>query len=171
MWCKVLSRNCLHQSINLLQRGLDQGLVSVHITEASIPGAAHPAGAFMNNWCCSDRLETPLFLYFYMKAITVLIDIYAAGRSETIKCICCSFRGSLFALSIRGTHALHIMWFKPWTLDWSLEQLEVEVIGLQLVTLSCRRFVNWRELVTSTFACILWKWVTVLVPIPGHVWP
>ena len=144
VWCKVLSRNCLHQSINLLQRGLDQGLVSVHITEASIPGAAHPAGAFMNNWCCSDRLETPLFLYFYMKAITVLIDIYAAGRSETIKCICCSFRGSLFALSIRGTHALHIMWFKPWTLDWSLDTAQEEHVCLQPCTGLYRAVGSWR---------------------------
>ncbi len=104
MWCRVLSRKCLQEwvkssrPINLLQPGFDRGLVSVHITEASIPGAAQPTEAFMNNWCCSDWMETLLCLYFYMKAITVFIDIYAARRSETTKCTCYSFGGSLFAL-------------------------------------------------------------------------
>ena len=150
VWCRVLSRKCLHQRvesnqpINLLQPGLDQGLVSVHITEASIPGAAHTTGAFMNNWCWSDRMETPLFLYFYMKAITVLIDIYAAGRSETTKCICYSFRGSLFALSIGGTYALHITWFQPRTLDQSEDTAEDEHVCLQPCTGLYRGVGSWR---------------------------
>lgn len=103
VWRRVLSRKCLQKwvkssrPINLLQPGLDRGLVSVHITEASIPGAAWPTGAFMNNWCCSDWMETLLCFYFYMEAITAFIDIYAVERSETTKCVCYSFRGSLFA--------------------------------------------------------------------------
>lgn len=78
VWCIVVPRKCVLQwvkssrPINLLQPGLGQGLVSVHITEASIPGAARPTGALLNNWCCPDWMETLLCLYFYTKAITVL---------------------------------------------------------------------------------------------------
>lgn len=73
VWCRVLWRKCLEQwmksslPINLLQPRLDQGLISVHIIEASIPGV----GAFMNNWCSFEWMEKLLSLYmFYVKAIT-----------------------------------------------------------------------------------------------------
>lgn len=62
--------------INLLHPGLIQGLVSVHITETSIPGAEHPTGAFMNNWCCPEWVETTLCLCFHLKAMRVFINVY-----------------------------------------------------------------------------------------------
>lgn len=65
--CKVLFRKWVKSSrpINLLHPELDQGLVSVHITETSIPGAEQPRGAFMNNWCCSEWVETFCFACGY----------------------------------------------------------------------------------------------------------
>jgi len=105
VWCRVLSRKFLLywikscRPIKMLQQGLDQGLISVHSTKASIPGAAQPTGVFMNNWFGIKWMETLLIMRFYPKAKTAFIDMYSVTRKEIIMYVSQSQRQKWYTYS------------------------------------------------------------------------